>query len=159
VPPGAAGRRERRDVELEPVHHASQSLAHLRLIVRTPCSRVQTSMIRCVAQVEPERVRRLALLIRVGDVHGHAGQLGVALPGGRIVGPAVQREARIAQQVEGLHAVPHRADQQLAVLDSALDAGDARRAVAADGGDRLVGVRVETLAHARRQVGRGGFEL
>ena len=71
------------------------------------------SMMRCVravveadrrdlAQVEPERVRRLALLVRVGRLLGHAGQLGVALPRGRLVGPAVQREARVALQVEGL---------------------------------------------------------
>ena len=40
-----------------------------------------------------------------------------------------------------------------------LGAGDARRAVAADRGDRLVGVRVEALAHARRELRGGGFEL
>ena len=71
----------------------------------------------------------------------------------------MQGEARIALQVVRLARLPHRADPELAVTERGLDAGDARRAVAADRGERLVGVCVEPSAHLLGELRRGGLEF
>ena len=122
---------------------------------------------RDLAQVEPEQVRRpgraLAAVdrpdpVRVGDLLRHPGELGVALPAGRVVGAAVEGEARVAPQVERLARLPHRPDPEVALDQLGLGAGDARGAVAADGGERLVDVGVEARADGLRERRRLGRE-
>ena len=71
----------------------------------------------------------------------------------------MQREARVALQVARLARLPHRADPQLAVEERGLGAGDARRAVAADRGERLVGVGVQALAHRCGELGGRRLEF
>ena len=58
-----------------------------------------------------------------------------------------------------LTRLPHRPDPQLAVAKLGLGAGDARRAVAAQGGDRLVLVGVEAAPPLAGEVRHGSLEV
>ena len=78
---------------------------------------------------------RLARPLRLGAVDG-------------IDGPAVQGEPRVTMEVRALARVRHRAKHELSVLECRFDPGDPRRAVGAQGGNRLVPVSVEERAHA-----------
>ena len=70
------------------------------------------------------------------------------------VGGAVDGEARIALKVERLDGAPHAAEPELAVVELDLDAADARRAVPAQCGERLVLVGIEELSSPRGELGR-----
>jgi hypothetical protein len=63
---------------------------------------------------------------RIGDLLDPACHLRVISPVGRIVGAALESEARISLQVDRLQRHPHHAEPQLAVLELDLDPADPR---------------------------------
>src|SRR5262245_40672221 len=63
---------------------------------------------------------------------------------------AVQGEPWIPTEIGALARVRHRAEDQVAVLEGRLDAGDPRRPVRSYGRDRLVPVSVEQPPHTLR---------
>ena len=100
---------------------------------------------------------------RVVDLDRPAGQLGVAGPGGRVVGRvdrgAVEGQPGVAAEVEGLAGPRHHAQPQLPVGDGGLDPADPGRAVPAQGGQGLVLVGVEGRPGPTGQLGGGRLDL
>src|SRR6185503_17460885 len=58
----------------------------------------------------------------------------------------------VPMEIRALARVRHRAEDEVAVLEGRLDAGDPRRPVGTYGGNGLVSVRVEQRPHALREL-------
>jgi hypothetical protein len=85
------------------------------------------------------------------------GDLRLADPRARVVrrwvdARAVQREARVAQQVTPLQRARHRAEPDVVAVELHLDSADPGRAVGAQRGHRLVLARLEELPDAFREI-------
>jgi hypothetical protein len=93
----------------------------------------------------------------IGDLDRPARDLGVAIGHLDVERRAVEREARVAQQVPRLERSVHHPDPQVAPVERHLDPADARRSVLAQRRQHLVLVGVEARPHPGREmrVGRG----
>ena len=109
---------------------------------------------RCQGPTASAREPSAALRVVVVDLLGPSRDLRVAAPVRGAVRGAVQGEARVAPEIERLHGPPHAPEPDLPVGELDLRSADARRAVAAQGGQRLVHVRVEEPPGPGREVGR-----
>src|SRR4029077_11340071 len=109
--------------------------------------------------LRPHRREDLQLAATVGDLLHNPGELRVAAPLWRVVGAAVEREARVAGQVGALPRPRHRTDPEVVLDEPDLDAADPRRAVGTHGRDRLVDVRVEHLTRNTYQLRRNVLDF
>jgi len=117
-----------------------------------------------LSDVDAYPSRRFAGALRIRGLDGNARYLRVARPPawvvlGWILRRAVQREARVASEVERLHRARHHAHPQLPVGELGLDATDARRPIPAERRERLVLSRVEQSPNASGELGLGRLEL
>src|SRR5918994_7134950 len=151
--------------------HAAQALALLPEVDDQVVGGVADPDVDQLGDVDPEQVGAAGVLagaelpqpLGVVDLDGPAGQLGVAGPGGGVVGRvergAVEGQARVAAQGEGLAGAGHHAEPQLAVAEGGLDPADAGGAVPAQCGQDLVLVGVEGRPRPGGQLGRGRLDL
>jgi hypothetical protein len=105
-------------------------------------------------EVEPGLGERLFVL----HDDAQAADPGVALPHLLVDAGAVEAEARVAQQVEGLAGLGHHPEPDL-VGEQRLDPRDAGRAVGPEGGEEAEPVGLEAGLHGLGEVGSGGVDV
>src|SRR5438874_6444340 len=106
-----------------------------------------------LVDLDPEEMERLGRLLAllltflpdepgegllVGDLLGPTGELGVAIRHLGVDGGAVQRQSLVALEVLRLARVGHHAEPELTIAERGLLTADPRRAIGAQGGQRLV---------------------
>ncbi|GGS35594.1 hypothetical protein GCM10010253_06660 [Streptomyces badius] len=70
----------------------------------------------------------------------------------------MERETRVAAQVQGLERVRHHAEEHLTEAEVGLQAGDPGRAVLPQGGEDVVLLEAEAGSHGVGEFGLGGGE-
>src|SRR3712207_3632859 len=99
------------------------------------------------------------LALGVGYLLGAPGELCVAPPLRWVRRSAVQREARVALEVEGLQRAPHAPQPQFPLGEDYLGATDARGAVSPEGGEGLVHVGIKETAGQGGELWSLGFHV